>query len=133
MGYGMQWHQPDHMQTSCTSLQTDNHTNILNFYRPDDLPDAKPRAFSALALLGGLSPAKMTRHIIQQNTLMEIGRTKITADLVELVCFDKCLSSLTGEGGIPWVLLESRLIHLNCSVRLQTHKPPHICSNMPHQ
>jgi len=22
-----QWHQPDHMQTICTSLQTDNHTN----------------------------------------------------------------------------------------------------------
>ena len=28
------------MQTICTSLQTDNHTNIssLNFYRPDALP-----------------------------------------------------------------------------------------------
>ena len=32
------------MQTICTSLQTDNHTNTssLNFYRPDALPDAKP-------------------------------------------------------------------------------------------
>ena len=32
----MQWHQLDHMQTTCTSLQTDNHTNAssLNFYRP---------------------------------------------------------------------------------------------------
>ena len=41
-GFGMQWHQPDHMQTICTSLQTDNHTNIssLNFYRPDTLPCA---------------------------------------------------------------------------------------------
>ena len=31
---GMQWHQPDHMQTICTSLQTDNHTNTssLNFF-----------------------------------------------------------------------------------------------------
>ena len=28
----MQWHQLDHMQTICTSLQTDNHTNTLNFY-----------------------------------------------------------------------------------------------------
>jgi len=27
MGLGMQWHQLDHMQTICTSLQTDNHTN----------------------------------------------------------------------------------------------------------
>ena len=45
MGLGMQWHQLDHMQTICTSLQTDNHTNTssLNFYRPDALPDAQPK------------------------------------------------------------------------------------------
>jgi len=38
------WHQLDRMQTICTSLQTDNHTNTssLNFYRPDALPDAQP-------------------------------------------------------------------------------------------
>jgi len=32
------------MQTICTSLQTDNHTNTssLNFYRLDALPDAQP-------------------------------------------------------------------------------------------
>jgi len=24
---GMQWHQLDHIQTICTSFQTDNHTN----------------------------------------------------------------------------------------------------------
>jgi len=43
MGFGMQWHQLDHMQTTCTSLQTDNHTNTssLNFYRPDTLHDAQ--------------------------------------------------------------------------------------------
>ena len=40
----IQWHQLDHMQTICTSLQTDNHTNTssLNFYRLDALPDTKP-------------------------------------------------------------------------------------------
>jgi len=40
----MHWHQLDHMQTICTSLQTDNHTNTpsLNFYRPDALRDAQP-------------------------------------------------------------------------------------------
>jgi len=34
---GWQWHQLDHMQTICTSLQTDNHnsTSALNFYRPE--------------------------------------------------------------------------------------------------
>ena len=41
---GWQWHQLDHMQTICTSLQTDNHTNTssLKFYRPDALPGAQP-------------------------------------------------------------------------------------------
>jgi len=38
---GWQWY---HMQIICTSLQRDNHTNtsLLNFYRPDALPDAQP-------------------------------------------------------------------------------------------
>jgi len=40
----MQQHQLDHMQTICTSLQKDNHTNTAspNFYRPDALTDAQP-------------------------------------------------------------------------------------------
>jgi len=39
---GWQWHQLDHMQIICTSLQTDNHANTspLSFYRPDTLPAA---------------------------------------------------------------------------------------------
>ena len=34
----------DNMQTICTLLQTDKHTNAssLDFYRPDALPDAQP-------------------------------------------------------------------------------------------
>ena len=36
---GWQWHQLDHKQTICTSIQTDNHnTSSVNFYRPDALP-----------------------------------------------------------------------------------------------
>jgi len=27
MGFGMQWHQLDHMQAICTSLHTDHHAN----------------------------------------------------------------------------------------------------------
>ena len=40
---GWQWHQLDHMQIICTTLQTDNHaiTPSLNFYGPDALPDAQ--------------------------------------------------------------------------------------------
>jgi len=43
---GWQWHQLDHMQIICTSLQTDNHasTSTLSFYRPDALPAAQPTA-----------------------------------------------------------------------------------------
>jgi len=38
-----QWHQLDHMQIICASLQADNNasTSSPNFYRPDALPDAK--------------------------------------------------------------------------------------------
>jgi len=34
-----QWNQLDHMEISCTSLQTDNHasTSSLNFCRPDEM------------------------------------------------------------------------------------------------
>jgi len=41
-----QWHQLDHMQIICTSLQTGNHasTSSLNLYRPDALLDAQPTA-----------------------------------------------------------------------------------------
>jgi len=41
---GWKWHQLDHMQITCTSLQTDNHTSTssLIFYRPDALPGIQP-------------------------------------------------------------------------------------------
>jgi len=55
--WGWQWHQPDHMQTICTLIQTDNHTNTssVNFYKPDALPDAQPTEHitNALTLLSG--------------------------------------------------------------------------------
>jgi len=46
----MQWRQLDHMQTTCTSLQADNHTSTspLNFYWSDALPDAQPTVSTAL-------------------------------------------------------------------------------------
>jgi len=41
---GWQWHQLDHMQIICTSLQIDNHahTSPFSFYRPDALPASQP-------------------------------------------------------------------------------------------
>jgi len=43
---GWQWHQLDHVQIICTSLQTDNQASIspLSFYRPDALPATQPTA-----------------------------------------------------------------------------------------
>jgi len=40
---GIEWHQLNHMQIICTSLQTDNYTNTssLTFYRLGALPDAQ--------------------------------------------------------------------------------------------
>ena len=44
---GWQWHQLDHMQIICTSLQTDNHasTSLLSFYRPNAFPATQPTAW----------------------------------------------------------------------------------------
>ena len=44
---GVQWHQLDHMQVICISLQTDYHasTSSLIFCRPHALPDAQPTKF----------------------------------------------------------------------------------------
>ena len=44
---GWQWHQLDHMQVICTSLQRDNHASTSSlkfFYGPDALPAAQPTA-----------------------------------------------------------------------------------------
>ena len=42
--WGWQWHQLDHVETICISLQTGNHasTSSVIFYRLDALPDAQP-------------------------------------------------------------------------------------------
>jgi len=47
---GWQWHQLNHMQIMCTSLQTDNHasTSPLSFYRLDALPTDSVKALKAV-------------------------------------------------------------------------------------
>jgi len=41
--WGWEWHQLDHVQTICSLLQTDNHTDTssLSFCRPDAVPDTQ--------------------------------------------------------------------------------------------
>ena len=85
-GLGWQWHQLDHMQTTCTLLQTDNHTNTstLIFYRPDALPDdAQPRTTEdtrPIALLFKLFSAAQWRVMIQ-NVLLPHNVHNATASI----------------------------------------------------
>ena len=48
-----QWHQLDHMQTICTSLRTDNHTNTSSLIFTGQILFLPICAFSALTLLVG--------------------------------------------------------------------------------
>jgi len=41
MGFGMQWHQQDHMQTICRQITTPTPHHSI-FYSPDALPDTQP-------------------------------------------------------------------------------------------
>jgi len=52
------------MQTICTSLQTDNHTNTssLSFYRPYALPDAQPTVKALKAQATNLSKLMEFEH-----------------------------------------------------------------------
>jgi len=77
----MQWHHMNHMQTICTSLQTDNHTNTpsLNFifYRPDALPDAQPTV------------SKQWRHITWD---LSCSISRAIVALVRLNCSDSAFN-----------------------------------------
>ena len=66
----MQWHQLDHMQTICTTLQTDNYTNIssLNFYTPDALPEAPTNSVRALKAHIQYETATQCRHFRKKIT-----------------------------------------------------------------
>jgi len=50
---GRQWHQLDHMQIICTSLQIHNYasTSPLSFYRLDALPATQPTVSNATIIV----------------------------------------------------------------------------------
>jgi len=52
---GWQWHQVDHVQIICTSLQTDKHasTSPLSFYGLNALPAAQPTSVKAVKAFVG--------------------------------------------------------------------------------
>ena len=70
---GCQWHQPNHMQIVCTSLQTDKHGSTLSFhifYRPDARPAAQPTA---------------SKHCRQTGDLIHVTRQLVSFNLIPLV------------------------------------------------
>ena len=64
---GWQWHQVDHMQIICITLQTDNHTSTSPL-RPDALPATQPTASST-----------------EGNTLIQLSRNITKATVQRLV------------------------------------------------
>ena len=79
----MQWHQLDHMQTICTSLQTDNNTNTLsvNFYRLDALPDHQPtvsihwRQMTIIAQTLALKPKRLDAELLKPRQKIRISQS----------------------------------------------------------
>lgn len=68
---GWHWHWPDHMQTTCNLVQTNNRANIslLSSYGSDDLPDAQPDRFNRIEAnqsTEGNRPTLYQYHIANQ-------------------------------------------------------------------
>ena len=72
---GWQWHQLNHMQAICTSLQkiTTSAPHYSGFYGPDALPAAQPTALKATV-------CKNSTLIIQKQSLGGIGHAVITEE-----------------------------------------------------
>jgi len=71
MGFGVQWHQLDRIQTICTTLPTDNHTSTssLDFYRLDALHDAQPTVSKHWRHSHHLRRIGKFLHMIQTRTM----------------------------------------------------------------
>jgi len=64
---GWQWHQLDHMQITCTTLQTDNHASTQSFIFLQDgcsswCPTNSAKALKAVKALLILQRVKNTKH-----------------------------------------------------------------------
>jgi len=88
---GWQWHQLDHMQLICTSLQTDNHirryTSPANFYRPDrpTLPAAQPTAsiITLIMLHAGISHVTLD-HPFLDHLIGELN-SRVVSSLIRVL------------------------------------------------
>ena len=69
------------MQTVCTSLQTDDHTNTSSlkiFYRPDALPDAHPTVVKALMVQRNTCCCPLS-NMVAERRLRSFGETTRSA------------------------------------------------------
>ena len=83
------WHQLDHMQTICTSLPTNNHTDTssLNFYRPDTVPDAQPTVSEQRSLERTTVDGRNRYLVINE---VEVKRAEPVVSWTHDASFDGC-------------------------------------------
>jgi len=98
---GMQWHQLDHIQTTCTSLQTDNHTNNspVNFLQARSSSWRPTNSVTALKVI-----AVKVRHRCNEST-HDIGRVVIakSCDVVQHCTNVNDLSTALSSDTQHWV------------------------------
>ena len=120
---GWQWHQLNHMQIICTSLQTDNHesTSSLHiFYRPNALPAAQPTASkhwrNSLLLPNYQNNCRRYCHAMQQKTMQAMQQKwRYSCEIIRAACRGTLKSRSSSEAP--------------CQARC----PPHSCSPMSAQ
>ena len=122
------YHYYGHMQTICTSLQTDNHASTppLSFYRPDALPAAQPTASKHWRHFGSV-PNHNTQYILASifdfdwSVSVDVRSKQRSRVMKCLTCpspRDLCLRTISSRS-VPLRLLTylslSVGVHLHCS------------------
>ena len=115
---GWQWHQLDHMQITCTSLQTDNHASTSShiFYTPDALP------YAQLTVSKNWRQATANQYRFRFFVHWHSGLGERAHGKQE-VCFTNLTGSLPGEWAEFWVtrtqnVTEYMLVFAVCLVNI---------------
>ena len=106
-----QWHQLNHMQIICTTLQTDNHASTHHsiFYGPDALPDVQPT---------------VSKHWKKQRRKTD-GNQLTRVDLKKQLLKVEVLVITNREFTKPQLLQKmDDLEHATCTHTRHTHKHP---------
>jgi len=108
--FGWQCHRPDHMQTICILLWTDNHasTSSLNFYRPDAFPDAQTK-------LSEHWRHKYDRWINGQKTVLSLLSVGIISYVCVYIHFSPTVDSQVRNVMLSPAVIDDRLLN-HCTV-----------------